>query len=58
MVEVVKTAGIKFVLVLSLPVADFPDTIFRRQFHEIEATVTKLNVPHAFLCLPNFVENY
>ena len=56
--EAAKTAGVKFVLVLSLPVADLPDTVFGGQFHEIEVTVAKLNVPHAFIRLPNFVENY
>jgi len=56
--EAAKAAGVKFLLVLSVPTADLTDTIFGRQLNETERAVTKLNIPHAFLRLPLFVENY
>ena len=56
--EAAKAAGVKFLLVLSVLTADPTDTIFGRQLNETERAVTKLNIPHAFLRLPLFVENY
>ena len=56
--EAAKAAGVKFLLVLSVATADVTDTIFGRQLNAVESAVTKLNVPHAFLRLPLFVENY
>ena len=56
--EAAKAAGVKFLLVLSVPTADLTDTIFGRQLNEVETGVAKLNVPHAFLRLPLFVDNY
>ena len=56
--EAAKAAGVKFLLVLSVPTADLTDTIFGRQLNETERALTKLNIPHAFLRLPLFVENY
>ena len=56
--EAAKAAGVKFVLVLSVPTANLTDTIFGRQLNEVETSVAKLNIPHAFLRLPLFVDNY
>ena len=56
--EAAKAAGVKFVLVLSVPPADLPDSAFGGQFHEIEATVAELNVPHSFIRLAYFFENF
>ena len=55
--EAAKAAGVKFLLVLSVATADVTDTIFGRQLNAVESAVTKLNVPHAFLRLPLFVDN-
>ena len=56
--EAAKAAGVNFLLILSLPTAELSDPGFGRQFKEIESAVVKLNVPHAFLRLPYFMENY
>ena len=56
--EAAKAAGVKFVLVLSLPTAYLTNSVFGGQFHEIEATVAELNVPHSFIRLPYFFENF
>ena len=56
--EAAKAAGVKFLLVLSVPTADLTDTIFGRQLNETETAVTKLSIPHAFIRLPLFVDNY
>ena len=56
--EAAKAAGVKFLLVLSIPTAHLTDTIFGRQLTEVETAVAKLSVPHAFLRLPLFVDNY
>ena len=56
--EAAKAAGVKFLLVVSGASAALPDTIFGKQFNEIEVAVAKLGVPHAFFRLSFFLENY
>jgi uncharacterized protein YbjT (DUF2867 family) len=55
--EVAKEAGVKFLLVISVPTANLIDTIFGAQLSEIEDKVGKLGVPYTFLRLPFFVDN-
>ena len=55
--EAAKEAGVKFLLVLSVPTVNLTDTIFGMQLSEVEDKVGKLGVPYAFLRLPFFVEN-
>ena len=55
--EAAKEAGVKFLLVLSVPTANLTDTVFGAQLSEVEDKVGKLGVPYAFLRLPFFVEN-
>ena len=55
--EAAKEAGVKFLLVVSVPTANLTDTIFGAQLSEVEDKVEKLGVPYAFLRLPFFVEN-
>ena len=55
--EAAKEAGVKFILVVSVPTANLTDTIFGAQLSEVEDKVGKLGVPYAFLRLPFFVEN-
>ena len=55
--ETAKEAGVKFILVVSLPTTGFTDTIFGRQFTEIETKVSQFGVPYSLLRLPFFVEN-
>ena len=56
--EAAKQAGVKAVVVVSVPTADLTDTIFGRQFSEIEGKISNLGVNFTFLRLPLFVENY
>ncbi|XP_011406334.1 PREDICTED: uncharacterized protein LOC105314089 [Amphimedon queenslandica] len=55
--EAAKEAGVKFILVVSVPTVILPDTIFGKQLSEIEDKVSKLGIPYSFLRLPMFVEN-
>ena len=55
--EAAKEAGVKFLLVVSIPTVNLTDTIFGAQLSEIEDKVGKLGVPYTFLRLPFFVEN-
>ena len=56
--EAAKEAGIMFILVVSVPTAELTDTVFGKQYAEIEGKISKLGVPYTFLRLPLFVENY
>ena len=55
--EAAKDAGVKYLLVLSIPTANLTNTVFGAQLSEIEDKIGKLGVPHTFLRLPFFVEN-
>ena len=55
--EAAKEAGVKFILVVSTPSVTVPDTIFGKQFVEIEDKISKLGIPYSFLRLPMFMEN-
>ena len=56
--EAAKEAGVKHILVVSVSSADNPDTVFGKQFSEIEAAVSKLGVSYVILRLPWFLENF
>ena len=56
--EAAKEAGVKFLLVVSVLTADLTDTIFGSQFKKVETEVSKMGVPHCFIRLPLFVDNY
>ena len=56
--EAAKEAGVKHLLIVSVHVADLQDTIFGRQFTELEGTVKKLGVAYTILRLPMFNANY
>ena len=56
--EAAKEAGVKHLVVLSALTTEHTDTVFGKQFTEIEGAITKLGVPYTFLRLPLFVENY
>ena len=55
--EAAKEAGVKFILVVSVPTVILPDTIFGKQLSEIEDKISKLGIPYSFLRLPMFMEN-
>ena len=56
--EAAKEAGVKAVVVVSGITADLTDTLFGRQFNEIEDKISKLGVPYTILRLPYFAENH
>ena len=56
--EAARDAGVKFLLVVSVPTADLPDTIFGAQFAKLESTISDLGVTYAFLRLPHFIDNF
>lgn len=56
--EAAKAAGVQFLLVVSGATAPLTDTLFGKQFSEIEAAVATLKIPHAILRLAVFLEFY
>jgi NAD(P)H dehydrogenase (quinone) len=52
-----KDAGIKHLVVVSVLTAELTDTVFGRQFTQIEGHVKKLGVPYTLLRLPFFIDN-
>lgn len=52
-----KAAGVKHIMVVSTPMAQFPETIFGKQFIAIEEGIAKLGIPYTVLRLPIFMEN-
>ena len=56
--EVAKAAGVKFIIVVSVPTAELTDTVFGKPYSAIEGAISKLGVPYTILRLPFFVENY
>lgn len=56
--EAAKDAGVKHLLVVSVNIARLANTTFGGQFSEIEDKIGKLGVPHTFLRLPYFVNNF
>ena len=56
--KLAKEAGVKHQVVVSAITADLQDTLFGRQFNQIETAVQALGVTYTFLRLPSFFENY
>ena len=52
-----KKAGVKHLVVVSVPTADVKEMLFGRQFTEIENSIKELELPYTFLRLPFFMEN-
>ena len=55
--DAAKAAGVKHLLVVSLPVAKLTNTIYGKQFSAIEDHFAQLGVPYTILHLPYFYEN-
>ena len=53
----VKGTKVKFLLVLSVTSAEVKDTVFGKQFSEVEAVTRKSGVSYAFVRLPLFTDN-
>ena len=56
--EAAKDAGVEFVIVISGAIAENENTLFGKQYHEIEQGILALDVPCVILRLPWFMENY
>ena len=55
--EAAKEAGVKFILVVSIPTISLKHTIFGKQFIDLERKLPSLGVPYTFIRLPFFVDN-
>ena len=56
--EAAKEAGVKHLVVLSVPTARLTNTVFGAQLSPVEDVVEKLGVPYTLLRLPYFFENF
>ncbi|XP_065830249.1 NAD(P)H azoreductase-like [Oscarella lobularis] len=56
--EAAKEAGVKFVLVVSVPTVVLPETVFAKQCGEIEQTIPRLGIAYSFIRLPMFIDNH
>jgi uncharacterized protein YbjT (DUF2867 family) len=55
--DAAKAAGVRFVLVLSVPTAGMTRTVYGAQFTRIESAAKASGIPYAFLRLPLFTDN-
>ena len=57
--EVAKASGVKHILTVSVLTVELTDTIYGKQYGELESSVIKhLQIPYTFIRLPPFVDNY
>lgn len=56
--EVAKSSGVKHILTVSVHTVELTDTIYGKQFGELESSVQHLELPYTIIRLPPFVENY
>ena len=56
--EVAKTSGVKHILTVSVLTVELTDTIYGKQYGELESSVKHLQIPYTFIRLPPFVDNY
>lgn len=56
--EVAKSSGVKHILTISVLTVDLADTIYGKQYGELESSVQGLEVPLTLIRLPPFVDNY
>lgn len=56
--EVAQSSGVKHILTISVPTVELTDTIYGRQYGELESSVKLLQIPFTFIRLPPFVDNY
>lgn len=56
--ESAKKAGVKHIVLVSVPMAEVPNTILGSQLAEVEKKVSSLGVPFTFIRLPPFFSNY
>ena len=56
--EVAKASGVKHILTVSVLTVELTDTIYGKQYGELESSVQLLQIPYTFIRLPPFVDNY
>lgn len=56
--EVAKASGVKHILTVSVLTVELIDTIYGKQYGELESSVKLLQIPYTFIRLPPFVDNY
>ena len=56
--EVAKASGVKHILTVSVLTVELTDTIYGKQYGELESSVKHLQIPYTFIRLPPFVDNY
>ena len=56
--EVAKASGVKHILTVSVLTVQLTDTIYGKQYGELESSVKHLQIPYTFIRLPPFVDNY
>jgi len=56
--EVAKESGVKHILTVSVLTVELTDTIYGKQYGELESSVKHLQIPYTFIRLPPFVDNY
>ena len=56
--EVAKVSGVKHILTVSVLTVELTDTIYGKQYGELESSVKHLQIPYTFIRLPPFVDNY
>ena len=56
--DVAKASGVKHILTVSVLTVELTDTIYGKQYGELESSVKHLQIPYTFIRLPPFVDNY
>ena len=56
--EVAKASGVKHILTVSVLTVELTDTIYGKQYGELESSVKHLQIPYTYIRLPPFVDNY
>ena len=56
--EVAEASGVKHILTVSVLTVELTDTIYGKQYGELESSVKHLQIPYTFIRLPPFVDNY
>lgn len=56
--EMAKSTGVKHILTVSVLTVELTDTIYGKQYGELESSVQQLEIPYTIIRLPPFVENY
>lgn len=56
--EVAQSSGVKHILTVSVLTVELTDSIYGKQYGELESSVKHLQIPYTLIRLPPFVDNY